>query len=98
MLTSIGAPSQVGEVLRTVSPLLDPVPHWRTLSAATVHVTPSAFGIAACATCAASSEPKTTDTSTSFRIASPVPRNNEDVSLGTPASSVTRPREYFSAC
>ena len=71
MLTSIGVPSQLAEVLRGLV-----LPHSRTLSAATVQVTPSALGIVACALDAASNEPKTTDTSTSFRITSPVPRND----------------------
>src|SRR5512144_1031893 len=67
MLTSMGAPSQLGEVLRGLV-----LPHWRTLSAATVQVTPSALGMAAWAPAAATSEPTTTETTTSLRITSPV--------------------------
>src|SRR5512144_2581312 len=67
MLTSMGTPSQVGEVLRGLV-----LPHSRTLSAATVQVTPSALGMAAWAAAAATNEPTTTDTTTNLRISSPV--------------------------
>src|SRR3954454_15284964 len=67
MLASIGVPSQLGDVLRGAV-----LPHSRTLSDAVVQVIPSALGIAACALGAARSEPQTTDTSTSFRMNSPV--------------------------
>ena len=72
MLTSIGVPSQEGDVLRGAS-----LPHSRTSSEATVQVTPSASVIVAWAAGATSSDPAITETSsTSFRmsLSSFVPR------------------------
>src|SRR6476619_3643188 len=70
--TSIGVPSQLGVVLRTVSLALEPVPHSRTWSvglAVQVRSPPKTLLIAACALGASSNDPAITETSSSsFRI------------------------------
>src|SRR5215211_4362672 len=101
-LTSIGVPSQLGAVLRTVSLLLEPVPHSRTLSVGFgVQLTapPNTSLIAACALGAASSDPKMTDTSKSFRMTSPVLKTMEARPSARRAPLLgALSREYFSAC
>src|SRR3954454_21184277 len=63
MLTSIGVPSHDGAVLRGAL-----LPHSRTPLPATLQLIPRAFGMAACAMGATSSDPAMTDSSTSFRM------------------------------
>src|SRR5262249_42425423 len=82
MLTSMGVPSKLGAVLRGAL-----LPHSRTWSVALMlQVIPRALGIAACALDAANSDPRTTDTSTSFRIPL-LPLLSLGASLGAPRAS-----------